>query len=144
MMNNHSRTGIIACFIIAFFLQSCASLTPAPKDPAAALNSRVTALMDAKVNKDLNKVYTFFTSDYKKQVTEKVFTNPSKKRTETLSYAIDKINIEPSGEKAVVSVTSTIRMNGYTFKGAKDTQQWILDKNIWSLSAKPSVNTMAP
>jgi hypothetical protein len=132
---NKTITALFVSILMAFAVTACSTFPHRPADQAVRL--RVEELMNAKVNKDWVKAYTFFESTYKKTLPEYQFlSNMSKMEFKT--FTIGSITMAPDEKSATAIIKSDIILNGMEFKGNRSTQQWVKEGGQWFLHVPPS------
>lgn len=129
------KTYAMTLILVLFLLQGCVSSFSI--SPEARIEKRVHALMQAKLDRNWLKVYTFFDQNYKNKIPKTVFESP--KKVKFLSYTIVKLKLNPTGTEAEVLVKSDMDVNDFTIKDAPDLQKWILENGNWFFAAKPTI-----
>jgi len=104
--------------------------------PEEAIRKRAGEFMNAKVNKDWTKAFTYFDSDYHEMITSRQFERKMSK-IEVKAFTIKSITIDPSGEKVTVVVKVDGDMQGFKFKGNPETQTWIEEGSSWYIHVPP-------
>jgi hypothetical protein len=131
---NNTLTTLFVSLLMAFTVTSCSTFPHRPPDQAVKL--RVEELMNAKINKDWEKAYTFFDSAYKKTQPEHQFLSNISKM-EFKAFTIETITVAPDGKHATVIMKTDITTNGFDFKGNQTTQQWVKEGRQWFLYMPP-------
>lgn len=129
-MNTRScRTILSVIIMITSFasLHACSTFTLKPAQDV--IRDRVQGLMNAKINNDWAKVYDFLSPSYKKTISKDNFARINRGVYFT-KYAIDSIEVQPSGTEAKVVLTYDANMKGFDFNNNKETQTWI--KSGWN------------
>lgn len=131
---NKSLNALFISILMLFGVSACSTFPQRPADQAVRL--RVEELMNAKINQDWGKAYTFFNSAYKENVPEReFFSNISK--MEFKAFTIEAITVEPDGKHATVIMKTDISTNGFDLKGNRTTQQWVKEGRQWFLYMPP-------
>lgn len=102
------------CCLMAILLAGCAGLTPEPKQES--LDERVKNYMQAQIDKDWAKVYSFFHSSYREKMSKEQFTGMVRKLSYK-SFTIEGIDMLPSGQEAQVKVRIDLSFMGMSSRG---------------------------
>jgi hypothetical protein len=135
-MKINSKQTVLFLFVIiitATLLNACATLQL--KAPDEVLRERAEGLMNAKMNNDWGEVYEYFDSSYRKSKSKENFVKINREM-HLLKYAIDSIEIDPSGEEATVKVRYDVNLKIFEFNDILDTQQWIKQGSNWYIQIK--------
>lgn len=116
------------CCLMAILLAGCAGLTPEPKQES--LDERVKNYMQAQIDKDWAKVYSFFHSSYREKMSKEQFTGMVRKLSYK-SFTIEGIDMLPSGQEAQVKVRIDLSFMGYVFPRAPQKQNWAKENGGW-------------
>ena len=135
--------------IFLLLLQAgCASIiqnehTLSPEASKAVLYERITAFMQAEVDKDWKIAYSFFYSLYKESVPQIMFANLPRDK-ELKAFTIESVDLSSSGNEGTVVIKEDISIRGFVFKGIKKTQKWIRENNQWVLIEVPAEPALTP
>lgn len=134
-MKNYSFRSIQCLFIaimIAMVTNACSTMSQrlSKQTPEEALRSRVEKLMNAKVNNDWAEVYDCLASSYRKEMAQKDFVQ-MKRDMRFIKYTIDSIEIQPSGDEAIVKLKYDVKMQSFDFNDRPETQHWIKEDGNW-------------
>ena len=88
--------------------------------------------MQARIDGEWNKVYTFFDSSYRKTVSRESFVH-TQRNILFKAFKVKEINVSPSENQATVKVRIDIALQGVTFPDAPQTQYWIKESGEWFL-----------
>jgi hypothetical protein len=110
------------------FLCGCATLSSS-KDEENVLRDRVVQMMDAKITGNWDLVYNYYDPAFRSRTSKGEFT--SENRILFKAYAIQKLEIFPSGKEARVEISNDISMQGFDFKDAPEIQQWVNVDGKW-------------
>ncbi len=130
------QTKLFSLVLIIVFAGLSACSTFQRKPPQEALKERVEGLMEAKVNNNWTKVYTFYDPNFKKTTTQEGFAGMNR-GVSFSNFSIESIDIAPSGTEATVKVKYDVSMKGFDFKGTPEIQKWIKEGSHWYLHIKP-------
>lgn len=132
-----------ACLIVVLFT-GCAALSSLIKKQET-LEERVKGYMQAQIDKEWDRAYSFFDSASRKEVPRGTYLNQPRKLSYT-GFRIEEITVLPSGDQATVRVRIDLLFMGYEFKGDKggpERQEWVKEKGAWFVKA-PHLAQAAP
>lgn len=121
---------LFICLVTMVLISACQTLRPTP--PEQALRQRVENYMTAKINNDWATVHAHMDSEYRKTIDQNQFAKTIR-QMEFKNFTIESLEMNPSGEKAVVVVKSDVNVQGLEFKGNPETQTWIIEMGKWFL-----------
>ena len=124
---------LLVLIMAAAIMNACSLMHREP--PEEALRERVDAMMNARINNDWEKVYTYLDSSYRKNESKDSFLN-KKRDANTTTFTIDQIDIQPSGAEATVKLKNDLNMKGFDLKNNLETQNWIKEDGQWYLQVK--------
>jgi hypothetical protein len=105
------------------------------KPPEELLRERVNEMMNARVDLDWGKVYTYFDASYRKSESKESFLN-LQRGAYTTAFTIEAIDVQPSGNEALVKMKCDLNMKGFDLKDNSETQNWINEDGQWYLKMK--------
>lgn len=124
-----------------FLALSCASLSLG--NPEQALRGRVEKLMQAKVEGKWDQVYELYDENFREHTPRDTFIRiPG--RIDFKDYAIERIDLHPSGKSADVVVRVDFLSKGFEFKGGKSKQHWVKEWGRWHLEVVPNQTPFSP
>jgi hypothetical protein len=132
-MNRKFFKSIVVPFLVVtgfMIVQSCSTFSLKP--PQERLRDRVQAMMDAKIKNDWAKVYDYLSPSYQKTISKDAFSRMSRS-VYFIKYAINSINIGPSGSEANVEVNYDADLKGFDMKNRIEKQTWIKVEGEWYL-----------
>lgn len=121
--------------IILIFLCGCATVPMTSSPPKEPLKRSVKKMMQAKVDGRWDLVYDYFDQGYKKKVSRQQFSGIPRSMF-FHSFTIDSFELDPSGQKAVVKLTSTFSARGFRFDEVESVQNWKIENGQWVLIMK--------
>ena len=131
---NRMLSLMIVIIMATALLNACSSLPFMPKEET--LKERVEGLMNAKINNNWGKVYTYFDPSYKKSISKETFL-AKKREIQFIKFAIESINVEASRVEATVKIKYDVIMRGFKFKDSFENQRWIKNGRKWYMQATP-------
>lgn len=139
----HSRRSWVLFTVIAgsFFIQACAGMPF--KSSEESLRQRVDQLMNAKAADDWEMVYDLMDSSYRKRVTKQNFLNMNRE-IQFSNYRFESLDIDPSGDTAVVKVKYDMSVKVFDFADQVETQQWVRENWQWYLKVEKTKDTATP
>lgn len=136
-MNARLNCLILFCFLLAIF--GCSQrLTQVFADRGEDLREKVRAEWEAKVNGDWGAVYDMAVNEYKKKIGRGLFVAGS--NVCVTEFAIKKIDILKSEEKALVVVDYRIDCIGFIFNMTMQ-EEWVWEDGGWRLNLMPLLKT---
>lgn len=129
---------ISLCAGVVFFF-GCAGVgsnSTKSQDSADRLSREVATFMQAMVDKNWNAAYPFFDNSFKKSVSKETFAS-FPRQIEIKAFTVESVEILPSGKEADVTITQDLSSRGFTFKGIKKTQHWLVQKGKWVVLEGP-------
>lgn len=138
-----SRRSWVLFAVIAgsFFIQACAGMPF--KSSEESLRQRVDQLMNAKAADDWDMVYDFMDSSYRNGVTKQNFLKMNRE-IRFSNYRFETLDIDPSGNMAVVKVKYDMSVKVFDFKDQMETQQWIREDGEWYLKIDKVKDDVTP
>ena len=133
MTGQQIRLRRLAVWFVVLSLTACAHL--GDRDPAASLESRVTAHWQAKVNGNWREAYAFLCRAYRSQVTEDSYVSSS--NLKFLAFRVAAVEMDPERTRATVTVRFDVNGMGITFKDISFQEEWINEDRSWYLCPKP-------
>ncbi len=121
---------VLLMILMMLGMSSCATFPF--RSSEEALRSRVEEMMNARMDDDWEKVYTYLDPAYQRRISKKDFMNIRREMDYT-RYSIESIEIGPSGNDAVVKVRQDVNVKIFDFKNQSETQNWIKDGWTWYL-----------
>jgi hypothetical protein len=105
----------------------------ATKEP---LEERVKNYMQAQITRKWERAYAFLDSSSREKITLGNYLSRTRKLSNK-GFAIEEIQMLPSGDQATVKVRIDISFMGYDFKRAPQTQNWVKEKGEWFVKSQP-------
>jgi len=138
-MKNKSWRRVFQLFLLLIFIGSVltACQTLPFKSNGASLKQRVKGMMEAKINQDWGRFYSYLEPAFKEKVSKKDFVN-KKRGVRFTGFSIKSIQIKPSGKEAVVEVLFDMTIKSYSFTDQEDSQVWVKKKRNWYMAHQPT------
>jgi hypothetical protein len=140
--SSYRSVAILLVLIVAATTMNACSLMH-HKPPEEALRKRVNEMMNARIGLDWDKVYSYFDSSYRKNESKESFLN-KQRGAYTTAFTIEAIEIQPSGNDALVKMKYDLNMKGFDFKNNSETQNWIKEDGQWYLKIKTDRGEISP
>lgn len=121
---------------VAFLLTMACDL----KKPEERVRESAQTMMQAKVDGKWDQVYDLYDADYRKTITREDFIKRPRNTTYK-GFAIESVEVLPSGTEAVVRMTETVSVQTFEFKSPVIPQRWIkADDGKWYQRVEESQN----
>jgi hypothetical protein len=131
---NRRRVWVLCAMIAGLvFMQACAGMPF--KSSEEALRQRVDLMMNAKVADDWEVVYDLMDPSYQKRITKRNFLNMNRE-IQFSNYRFESLDIDPSGDTAVVKVKYDMSVKVFDFEDQVETQQWVRESGKWYLKVE--------
>jgi hypothetical protein len=117
-----------------FFMEGCAH-NRLPMDSRQDLSHRIEKLMLARISNQWAQVYTFLDPAFRNEVALADYLKiPG--NTQTRSFEIKQIDIDPEGNRATAMLTCELLTMGFTLGNVPEVQHWTLLNQTWYLHVK--------
>ena len=138
-MLSHVKKKFISLFACTILFCGCAttgSHTMNSQGKTDRLSKEVAKFMQAMVDKNWEVAYPFFDDGFKKSVSKEAFAFYPRD-TEIKAFTVESVEILPSGKEANVTLIEEISTKGFTFKGIKKNQHWLIQNGKWVVLEGP-------
>jgi len=128
--NSLIKLSVIILVVLAFLAVVAWQVLPLFQPPEQALQSRVTGMMTARVDKNWAELYKFLEPGYKKRVSKESFVGIQRDIFYS-NFSVESLTIAPSGKEAVVMVKYDMEVMSFDVPDHRETQNWMKTGFQW-------------
>jgi hypothetical protein len=127
-----------ACCLMLILSAGCAALSSITAKQES-LEERIRNYLQAQIDRKWDRAYEFLDSSSRKTIVRESYVYRTRKLSYT-GFAIEEINMLPSGDQATVKVRVDVMAMTFNFKGVSQTQDWVKERGEWFVKPEPPKN----